>query len=58
MNNVCPVVDIDVAKESCCFAVLSPDSKVYIKPTKIINNRSGWEDMISTFKKSRRSFQK
>lgn len=56
MNNICPVVGIDVAKESCYFAVLSPDSKVYIKPTKIINNVSGWEDMISTFK-SRRSFQ-
>lgn len=57
MNNICPVVGIDVAKESCYFAVLSPDSKVYIKPTKIINNVSGWEDMISAFKKVEEVFK-
>lgn len=57
MNNVCPVVGIDVAKEFCYFSVLSPDAKVHIKPTKIINNRTGWENMISTFKKVEEVFK-
>jgi transposase len=57
MNNCCPVVGIDVAKETCYFSVLSPDSKVYIKPTKVLNTVGGWEEMISIFKKTEEVFK-
>jgi len=57
MNNSYPVVGIDVAKESCYFTVLAPDSKVHIKPTKILNNKTGWMEMVSIFKKIEEVFK-
>lgn len=57
MNSKCPVVGIDVAKEFCYFALLSPDSKIRIKPTKIMNTLSGWEDMLLAFKKAEEVFK-
>lgn len=57
MNNSYPVVGIDVTKESCYFTVLDPDSKVHIKPTKILNNKTGWMEMVSIFKKIEEVFK-
>jgi transposase len=51
MKAKCPVAGIDIGKEFCYLAVLSPDGKQYLKPVKVINNRSGWEDMLLKFKK-------
>lgn len=54
--NIFPVVGTDAAKEFCYFAVLSPDSKVFVNPTKIMNDESGWDDMLKSFKKAEETF--
>jgi transposase len=56
MNNKYPAVGIDVAKEFCYFAILGPDSKVYVNPTKIMNDESGWDSMLESFKKAEEAF--
>ena len=56
MNNICPVVGIDVAKEFCYFAILTPDSKVFNNPAKVMNDEPGWDSMIEAFKKAEEAF--
>lgn len=56
MKNAYPVVGIDVAKEFCYAAILTPDSRVFTKPTKIINDENGWDGMIELFKKAEKAF--
>jgi len=58
MNNVYPVVGVDVAKDFCYYCVLSPDGKKYLEPFKAFNTKKGLDFVLEELKKVEKAFKK
>lgn len=56
MNIGCPVIGVDVAKDFCFYAVLSPIGKTYLKPFKALNSKAGLEFVLEQIKKAEDTF--
>jgi len=57
MNNVNPVVGVDVAKDFCYYCVLSPDGKKYLEPFKAFNTKEGLDFVLEKLKKVEKAFK-
>lgn len=56
MQSNVPVVGIDVAKDFCCYAVLAPDSSVYLEPFNSNNDKEGLISVLQKLEKVERDF--
>jgi transposase len=56
MNIGCPVIGVDVAKDFCFYAALSPSGKTYRKPFKAFNSKAGLEFVLEQIKKVEDTF--
>ncbi|WP_129600619.1 IS110 family transposase [Anaerophilus nitritogenes] len=56
MENIHPVIGVDVAKEFCFYSVLSPTGKTYLKPFKALNNNKGLLFVLKEIKKAEKAF--
>lgn len=56
MENGHPVIGIDVAKEFCFYAVLSPTGKTYLEPFKALNTNKGLNSVLQKIKKVEKAF--
>ncbi|WP_040294032.1 IS110 family transposase, partial [Acetonema longum] len=52
-----PVIGIDVAKEFCVYAALSPNGSPYEKPFKEYNTKQGLLSAVDKIKKVGHTFQ-
>lgn len=52
----CPVVGIDVAKESSVYCVFSPSGTVHLKPFQVSNDAQGLYSVLETLKKMEETF--
>lgn len=58
MNNVYPVVGVDVAKEFCFYCILSPDGKIFSEPFKAFNTKAGLDFVLNELEKVEKAFNK
>lgn len=56
MQTSAPIVGIDVAKDSCCYAVLAPDSSVYLEPFSLSNDKEGLFLVLQKLEKVEQDF--
>lgn len=56
MENNCPVVGIDVAKEKSWYCILSPSGSVYRKPFEVSNCGKGLSSVLAVLKKVEETF--
>jgi transposase len=56
MNVGSPVIGIDVAKEFCFYAALTPSGKRYFKSFKAFNSKAGFEFVLEQIKKMEDAF--
>jgi transposase len=56
MNIGCPVIGVDVAKDFCFYAALSPSGKRYLKSFKAFNSKAGLEFVLEQIKKVEDAF--